>query len=173
MIECFFDGAVQPYNPGGHGGYGILIRKDCQTIYSEAVYIGRWRDLSNNVAEYAGMIAVFRYLLKQGITEARVCGDANIVIEQLNGRWRAKSGAYLPYYHEAYALRVKLPSVKVEWIPREMNAGADELSKIAIGKRLIGFALDPGIQPIAPPRIPRRRRTRNMVSDLNQLWGEQ
>lgn len=109
MIECFFDGCVHPHNPGGHGGYGILIRKGYETIYSEAAYIGHWRDLSNNVAEYAGCISVLRYLIREGITQAVVYGDADMVIKQLNGKWRVKGGAYVPYYLEAYALRVRLP----------------------------------------------------------------
>lgn len=172
MIECFFDGAVYPHNPGGHGGYGMLIRKDQQTIYSEAVYIGHWSELSNNVAEYAGAISVLRYLLKEEITEARICGDADLVVQQLNGKWKAKSGAYLPYYREAYALRVRLPNVNLEWIPREMNYAADELSQIAVRKRVVGFALDATIETLEPPRIQGRKRTRNMVADIAELWSK-
>lgn len=172
MIECFFDGSVHPHNPGGHGGYGMIIRQDCQTIYSEAVYIGRWRELSVNVAEYAGVISVLRYLLKEGIEEARICGDAEIVVQQLNGKWKAKSGAYLPYYREAYALRVRIPKVKIEWIPREMNYAADELSKIGVRKRVVGFALNDLIQQVAAPKIPSRKRTRSMVRDIEKLWSK-
>lgn len=160
MIECFFDGAVQPRNPGGHGGYGMLIRQNYQTIYSEAVYIGRWPALSNNVAEYAGVIAALRYLLKHGITEAIIRGDASMIVGQLNSSMRAKHGAYVPYYEEAYALRAQLPKVKIEWIPREMNQAADDLSKIGCGKRVIGFSLDPNVTVIAQPVIKRRKRIR-------------
>lgn len=171
MIECFFDGAVIPHNPSGHGGFGILIRKDHQTIYSEAVYIGRWATLSNNCAEYAGCISVLRYLLREGITEAIIYGDADLVIKQMNGEWKAKSGAYLPYYVEAYALRVQLPNVKLEWIPREMNCGADDLSKIGAGKRVIGFNLDKSVRAVVPPKIKKKRkRTREVLRlDLNKV----
>lgn len=172
MIECFFDGAVQPHNPGGHGGYGMLIRRDQQTIYSEAVYIGHWAELSNNVAEYAGAISVLRYLLREEITEGRIFGDALLVVQQLNGKWRAKAGAYLPYYCEAYALRVRLPNVKVEWIPREMNGAADDLSQVGVRKTVIGFSLDSTIAPVAPPKIHRRKRTRNMVGDFAEMWSK-
>jgi ribonuclease HI len=170
-IYCYFDGAVQPHNPGGHGGYGISIVNHGIEVYSEAAYIGQWRDLSNNVAEYAGAISVLRYLLSQGHASALVRGDSMLVIQQLKGRWKAKSGVYLPYYQEAWALRAKLPEVDFEWIPRERNGRADDLSKVALDKRVIGFALDPSVAPVAPPKIAKRRRTRDCVADLESLWS--
>lgn len=175
MIECFFDGAVAPFSPGGYGGYGMLIREDHQTIYSEAVYIGRWPSLSSNCAEYAGCISVLRYLLKQNITEARIYGDSMLVIKQLNSEWKAKAGAYLPYYQEAWALRVQIPNVKLEWIPREMNYAADDLSKIGVSKRIIGFTLDSSVEAAPPPTIKRKRkRTREVLRlDLNKVHEDE
>lgn len=165
MIECFFDGAVQPFNPGGHGGYGMLVRVDGQIVFSEAVYIGRWAELSNNVSEYCGAIGALRYLIREGIAEAVVYGDADIVTNQLNGRWKAKRGAYIPYYHEAAALKLKLPKVVFQWIPREMNNDADELSKQAVCQRprIVSFALDPAIAPHSfNATIKKRKRTRDI-----------
>ena len=144
VIRCFFDGAVEPMNPGGHGGFGVVVRRDDKVIYTESSYMGRWPSLSNNCSEYAGAIAVFRYLIREGINEASVFGDADLIINQLNGKWKVKSGAYVPYFAEAKTLRDKLPRVTLTWIPREQNAEADELSKIAVIKRprVVSFALD-------------------------------
>lgn len=147
MIEAWFDGAVAPYNPGGHGGYGMLVKRDGRTIHTEAIYVGRWSTISNNVTEYAGAIATLRYFLREGITQGTVHGDANLVINQLVGRWKIKNGAYVPYAKEALALRQQLPDVRFEWIPREKNTEADDLSQQAIWHepRVIGFELDPSI----------------------------
>lgn len=161
MIEAWFDGAVEPRNPGGHGGFGIVVKRDGVVIHSDAVYIGRWPALSNNVAEYAGCIAVLRYFIREGISRAVVYGDANLIVNQVTGRWKVKSGAYVPYFHEAYVLKAQLPEVAITWIPREQNAEADELSKAAVLRRptTIGFQLDSTITPLpssfgalAPPR---------------------
>ena len=169
MIECFFDGAAWP-NPGGHGGYGMLAIDGGKGIFSEAVYIGRWPDLSNNCAEYCGAIGVLRWLIKNGVQRALVRGDADLVINQLNGRWRAKGGAYLPFYQEAWALRQKVPGVEFRWIPREMNDRADVLSKEAVSRRplVVGFALDSTVQLVAPPNLKRTKRTRDIRRELGQ-----
>lgn len=172
MIEVWFDGAVEPMNPGGHGGYGMLVRRDGQTIYSEAVYVGRWPSLSNNCTEYCGAIGALRYLIREGATQATVYGDADIIINQLNEKWRAKAGAYLPYYREAYALRQQVPAVKFIWIPRERNDAADTLSKEAVTRkpRVVGFQLNPLIETVPQPRITtKRKRTRDVLTlDLRE-----
>lgn len=171
QVRCFFDGAVQPHNPGGHGGYGVVIFSGSERIHWEAGYIGRWPKLSNNVAEYAGIISVFRYLLTNGISEALVYGDADLVVNQVNGRWRAKQGEYLPYYVEAYALRARLPNVVVEWIPRERNGAADDMSKIAVAQRVVTFALDASVEPLPQPKFRRRKRTRDMCRDIESMFS--
>lgn len=161
---AYFDGAVEPTNPGGHGGYGVVVYRGDSVLFSDAVYVGRWPDLSNNVTEYCGAIGVLRFLLREGITTAKVYGDANIVIHQLNGKWKARSGAYIPYYREAYTLRLKLPNVVFEWIPREMNSAADELSKQATTTRpqVPRFELDASLELSPTPTFKSRKRKRDM-----------
>lgn len=163
MIEAWFDGAVEPVNPGGHGGFGVVVKRDGAVVYSEATYLGRWPSLSNNCAEYAGCIAVLRYLIREGIGGGVVYGDAKLIINQLNGIWKVKSGAYLPYFHEAHALKSQLPDLKLIWIPREQNAEADTFSKAAVLKRptVIGFQLDPRITPLPLPKVKSRRVRRH------------
>jgi len=162
MIEAWFDGAVEPMNPGGHGGFGVVVKANGLIIHSEAVYLGRWPTLSNNCAEYAGCIAVLRYLIREEIKRAVVYGDANLIVNQVNGRWKVKSGAYVPYFHEAFALKAQLPEVAITWIPREQNCEADELSKQAVLQRpsTIGFQLDQSIIPLPLPNPKSRRQRR-------------
>lgn len=164
MIEAWFDGAVEPVNPGGHGGFGIVVKCNGRVIHSDSVYVGRWPELSNNCTEYAGCIAVLRYFLREGIKQAVVYGDADMIVKQINLQLKIRGGAYIPYFHEAYSLKRQLPEVKIVWIPREQNAEADELSKQAVVQRptVIGFQLDPAVEPlIAPvPRKPSNRERR-------------
>lgn len=162
MIRAWFDGAVEPHNPSGHGGIGVVVRRDNEVIYTEASYMGRWGSLTNNCAEYAAVIAALRYLIREGISEAVVYGDSDMVIEQLSGRWRVKGGAYVPYFREALALKRQVQNVKFIWIPREQNADADELSKIAVLKRprQVAFALDPAFSDLTIPVV-RKKNKRN------------
>ena len=88
--------------------------------------------MSNNVAEYAGCIAVMKYLIANQISEAVIRGDSKMVVRQMSGRMKAKGGMYLPFWREAKLLRAKLPKVRFEHIRREFNSHADWLSRQAI-----------------------------------------
>jgi ribonuclease HI len=135
MITCWFDGACGPESPGGHAGYGAIVKRDGRILFSEAGYVGHGSAMTCNVAEYAGAIAVLKYLLAHNLTEALIYGDSDLVIKQLNRQWKAKKGLYLPYFREAITLRLQLPNVQMKWIPRERNDEADALSKQAINKK--------------------------------------
>jgi len=52
---------------------------------------------SNNVAEYAAFIAALEYLLDNALTSERVviCGDSNLVVQQMLGNWAIRKGAYV------------------------------------------------------------------------------
>jgi len=132
LIECWFDGACEPVNPHGHASYGALVRSGMRTLFSESGYVGFGEGMSNNVAEYAGIIAVMKFLAGANVRQAIIFGDSKLVVKQMNGRWRAKRGAYLPFYKEAIKLRAQLPEVAIRWIPRERNGEADALSRQAI-----------------------------------------
>jgi ribonuclease HI len=55
-----------------------------------------------------------------------------MVIQQLNGRIKARRGLYLPFYQEARDLMARLPDVRLVWISRGQNTEADRLSKEAL-----------------------------------------
>lgn len=131
IVRAWFDGSCWP-NPGGHAGYGIMVQRHNQTIYSKAVYMGQGEHLTHEIAEYAGVIAVLRFLLQEGIQWATVFGDSQMVIKQLNGTIKARRGLFLPYYQEARELMERLPDVRLVWISRGKNTEADQLSKQAV-----------------------------------------
>lgn len=143
MIDrYYFDGACFP-NPNGHASCGALLKREGQTIWTYSEYLGD-QNTSNNVAEYAGVIAVLKHMIENSADYAVVYGDSNLVVKQLNGEWRAgtltrkeKSGKvpirpryYLPFYHEARKLAGELTvdRVSFRWLPREQNTEADDLS---------------------------------------------
>lgn len=128
FLHAWFDGAAWP-NPGGHGAYGVLVKRHGEVIYQASEYLGHGPHITNNVAEYAGVIAVLRFLLSEGVQCATVYGDSRMVVQQLNGQIKAKRGIYLPQYREARELRLKLPDVRLVWISRGQNTEADVLSK--------------------------------------------
>lgn len=142
-IEVWYDGACEPLNPGGHAACGVLIKRNGQTLWQESRYIGYGPAMSNNVAEYGGMITALEYLIKEGLTHLPVIlrGDSMLSVRQMTGEWRVKGGLYLPYYRRARELAGQFSNVTFLWIPREENAEADALSKTVLKEQGIRFCL--------------------------------
>lgn len=137
MIEAWFDGAF--LWDEGHAAYGAVVKENGKIIFSEAKYMGANKAWSPNVAEYGGLMAVYRFLISAGVTKARIYGDSSMVINQMSGKWKAKGGAYLNHYAQAKQLRNQLPPLEYRWIRRQFNEEADALSK----EPLIGFYREP------------------------------
>lgn len=149
MIECYFDGACEPMNPGGHAGWGAVILVDNQEVWYRQGYCGYGAEMSNNVAEYSGLIGLLTELKEnwEGYRCARaitIKGDSLMVVNQMAGRWKVKKGLYMPYYRRAFDLAYFGPfpagTFDFQWVPRELNARADELSKL--GVRCVGMSLE-------------------------------
>lgn len=129
-IEAFFDGAIE-WNPGGPIGAGVYIidgdNERMRSISREPA-----PDNTVNVAEYLGVIELLEMLADCRACDIYINGDSRLVVNQLNGFWRALAGPYLPYYETAKKLLKELRRnnvVTVQWIPRECNAVADEFSR--------------------------------------------
>jgi ribonuclease H / adenosylcobalamin/alpha-ribazole phosphatase len=117
-------------NPGP-AGYGAVVR-DAGT---GAVLAERWDSLgtaTNNVAEYAGLIAGLKAARDLGATEVDVRMDSKLVIEQMAGRWQIKHPSIRPLAAEAAALAGGFRSVTFQWVPRERNQAADALANKAM-----------------------------------------
>jgi ribonuclease HI len=55
----------------------------------------------------------------------------------MTNQWRIHNGLYYKYAIKAKELVSKFPNIKFNWIPRELNTEADELSKSELIKRNI------------------------------------
>jgi len=134
MAWC--DGACEPVNPGGTGGWGFYIEppEGGEAVIGYGMMKAR-PDMTNNVAEFAAAGACVRKWFDLGRTETlHIHTDSKLVVEIMLGRWRAKGGAYLRVYERLQnELLPKVPFVVTWcWVPRERNAKADELSRRAL-----------------------------------------
>jgi len=131
---AWFDGACEPVNPGGTASFGVVIRDSNDTVLlKEHGLLGEGSAMSNNVAEYAGVLHILKYLSSRPPGRAIIHGDSNLVINQLSGKWRIKKGLYRSIAIEAQELLAHLHGlgwqVNLCWIPREQNEECDALSK--------------------------------------------
>jgi len=142
-ILAWFDGCCEPTNPGGHAAYGVVIEVDGVTKLMTGSYVGCGSKISNNVAEYAGVIRILEEL--RGIPgTAIIHGDSKLVINQLGGKWKSKGGLYVPFMKQAKALLAPIADrVKFKWIPREQNEMCDGLSKDVLKGIGVEFRIQP------------------------------
>jgi ribonuclease H / adenosylcobalamin/alpha-ribazole phosphatase len=119
-------------NPGP-AGYGAVVL-DAQT---RAVLAERAEPLgvvSNNVAEYRGLIAGLTAAAELGARRVSVRLDSKLIVEQMSGRWQVKHPAMRPLAREAADMVRRFDEVTFEWIPRERNTHADRLANEAMDR---------------------------------------
>jgi len=122
------DGASRG-NPGP-ASYGVVLRDPGGKIILE---LGKkfGRD-TNNVAEYYALLAALDYATTHGITALRVRSDSELLVRQMQGRYKVKSPDLKPLFERATKLVRQLAYFVVEYIPREMNSDADALANLAL-----------------------------------------
>lgn len=86
---------------------------------------------TNNVAEYRALCLGLEWLIENGYHEnpVQVFGDSMLVINQMNGTWRARGGRYFSEYLRACELRDQFKQISFQWVERARNQIADDLSK--------------------------------------------
>ena len=132
---AYVDGMCEPKNPGGNMGIGaFVLNPNRERIFTHSDYITSESlngQTSNNIAEYMAVISVMKFLLGDGLQNEKIiiCGDSKLSIMQMRGEWKANGGGYIPYYQKAQELKKNFKNIRFEWIPREKNSIADELSK--------------------------------------------
>lgn len=142
-IEVWYDGCCEPVNPGGHAACGVVIRCNDRILWQESRYIGHGPGMSNNVAEYSGILAALEYLLQAGLAHRPVIlrGDSMLSVRQMSGEWNVRGGLYLPYWQRARELASQFQNISFAWIPREENSEADALSKAGLKEKGIQFCI--------------------------------
>lgn len=132
IIKVHFDGACEPFNPGGRMGFGVHISgHTVGVIHTHGEQTDFDSQNSNNVAEYRALNIALDWLIENGYSRnpIQVFGDSMLVIKQMNGDWRAKGGRYYSEYLRAQELRDQFQVITFTWVPREKNQIADDLSK--------------------------------------------
>lgn len=142
MIEIWFDGACEPKNPGGTASYGyIIVIRDspayelgAKLVIRRGGIVGSGHGMSNNVAEYEGLIQALNDIMERKRTEDTILvrGDSMLVINQMGGDWKIKKGFYVERAQKCLKIVTRFPRIRFEWIPRTQNWGADKLSKEAL-----------------------------------------
>jgi ribonuclease HI len=87
---------------------------------------------TNNQAEYQAVIAALHEAVRLGARKVDIRLDSELVVRQLNGRYRVKNAALKTLHQEAKGLLVCLETVTIKHVPREQNREADRLANMAL-----------------------------------------
>lgn len=116
-------------NPGPAGLGMLLEARDGTRLWAGYSYAGV---MTNNRAEYLALIAGLQKALEFAPSELEVCMDSELIVQQMNGRYRVRNRDLMPLAAEARALLDQLPRSTVRHVPREENAVADALANRAM-----------------------------------------
>ena len=116
-------------NPGP-ASYGVVIRDPRGQIVAKLKkYIGR---MTNNVAEYYGLIAALDYAQSHGIRALRIESDSELLVKQMRGQYKVKSPELRPLFERARKMSQSFESFRIDHVYREQNAEADALANEAL-----------------------------------------
>ena len=92
-------------------------------------YIGQ---NTNNVAEYFGLIAALDYAQTHDLRALRVESDSELLVKQMRGQYRVKSGDLRPLFERAKKMSQTFESFRIDHVYREQNREADALVNQAL-----------------------------------------
>src|ERR1700719_5434637 len=138
-------------NPGP-ASYGAVIRDPRGEIIAKLKkYIGR---MTNNVAEYYGLIAALDYAQSHGIRALRVESDSELLVRQIRGHYKVKSPDLRPLFERAKKMSQTFDSFRIDHVYREQNTEADALANEALDETSGVPKPSGATKTVARPKLP-------------------
>lgn len=130
-LTLYSDGGARG-NPGPAGLGAVLL--DGQTVVASVKrYLG---ETTNNQAEYQALCAGLEKARELGATEVECRLDSELLVEQLNLRYKVKNQDLATWFTKVWNLKNQFTRVTFTHIPREQNTRADRLVNEAIDEGL-------------------------------------
>ena len=133
-------------NPGP-AGFGAVVTDDAGLPVAElSEFLGM---RTNNFAEYSGLLAVLAWALEHGRPRVRVVSDSELMVKQIQGRYKVNSPDLRPLYEEAKRRIGQLDGFEILHALRHKNKVADRLANEAMDR---GMGKAPGSNASPPSR---------------------
>ncbi|WJX63867.1 hypothetical protein P8452_48702 [Trifolium repens] len=107
------------------GPDGVLIEQSLRFAFKA----------SNNQAEYEALLAGMKLAKEMDITDLKAKSDSQLVTNQVSGEFQAKDPQLVKYLEKVRNLANHFKSFELVYVPREQNARADLLPKLASTKK--------------------------------------
>ena len=128
VAQC--DGGARG-NPGPAGFGAIVDDRDGQRIAELSEFLG-FR--TNNYAEYSGLLAVLDWALTQNHPRLRVIADSELMVKQIQGKYKVNSPDLKPLHEEARRRIARLEGFQIHHALRHKNKDADRLANEAMDR---------------------------------------
>jgi len=129
-LQIYTDGGARG-NPGP-AGIGVVIWEGNKLIATYKKFIG---ETTNNQAEYQAIYYGLKKAKELGAKEVECFLDSELVVNQLNMKFKIKNQELGPWFIKIWNLRQSFRKVIFKYIPREENKEADKLVNQAIDNR--------------------------------------
>lgn len=122
------DGASRG-NPGP-AAYAVVVKDGGgHPVASLSAQLGK---ATNNFAEYQALLAALRYAREKGKRRLRVMSDSELLVRQIEGRYRVRNPDLKPLYDSALEMIRGFESFSITHVSRELNREADRLANHAL-----------------------------------------
>ena len=149
-IIIYTDGASRG-NPGPAAAGFVLSDAEGNQLQAKSFFLGQ---ATNNVAEYTGFIKALEAAQELGAKQITVFSDSELLVRQINGKYKVKSEQIRPLFEQAVQLLGKFENHKITFVPREQNKEADSLVNQALNlKRDVEEQTFPAAQNKKPIRL--------------------
>ena len=116
-------------NPGP-AAIGVVVRdEDGEVLAERAERIGR---TTNNVAEYRALLLGIATAKELGGAELELVGDSELIVRQIEGRYKVKDATLRELHAEARRQLAGLERWSIRHVKRAQNADADRLVNAAL-----------------------------------------
>jgi len=129
-ISAHCDGGARG-NPGP-AGYGAVLQDESGHILAElSEFLG---NRTNNFAEYSGLLGCLQWALDHGHRQLRVVSDSELMVKQIQGKYKVNSPDLRPLWEEARRRIAQLDRFEISHALRHKNKAADQLANDAMDR---------------------------------------
>jgi ribonuclease HI len=116
-------------NPGPAAAAAVVSTPEGEVLDEAHELLGV---VTNNVAEYRGLLLGLERARALGATEVEVVNDSELVAKQINGAYKVKHADMRPLHAAARQALDRFERWRVRSVPRAQNAAADALVNEAL-----------------------------------------
>jgi ribonuclease HI len=137
VLTLHTDGGARG-NPGPSAAGIVFHDPGDQVLHSFSKYLGV---TTNNQAEYQALVLALQYLqdnlsIFPEVSELHVFMDSELIINQLNGKYKIKHPDIIPLARQVFGVIQLLPfPVTFTHVPRSQNSDADALVNQELDKQ--------------------------------------